>query len=133
MLLWLKYFPLKTHRLSITAEHGLESDQDELKQQLLGVPAEMIESQGAVSEGVADAMATGCRDRAGSDYALSVTGIAGPTGGTPDKPVGLVYLGLTRESGCQVTPHRFGEFLGRDEIRDRTCNTALNRLRLQLG
>lgn len=81
---------------------------------------------------VAEAMALGCRGRLGTDYAWSITGIAGPTGGTPAKPVGLVYIGLADATGCAVTEHRMGDFLTRDEIRDRTCKVALNRLRLNL-
>jgi len=118
---------------SVYFRDGVVTYADEAKTRLLGVPAELIERHGAVSAPVAEAMALGCRQRSRTDFAISVTGIAGPQGGTPDKPVGLVYIGLTRESGCEVTPHRFGEFLGRGEIRDRTCNTALNRLRLRLG
>ncbi|MBM3822052.1 MAG: competence/damage-inducible protein A [Verrucomicrobia bacterium] len=60
----------------------------------LGVPAALIESEGAVSEPVARAMAEGARARSGADFALSVTGIAGPSGGTPQKPVGTAYVGL---------------------------------------
>lgn len=105
---------------------------NEAKTRLLGVPAELIASHGAVSREVAEAMALGCRQRAGSDLAISITGIAGPEGGTADKPVGLVYIGLADATGCVVTEHRLGETTGRDEIRDRTCKAALNRLRLKL-
>jgi nicotinamide-nucleotide amidase len=70
--------------------------------------------------------------QSGADYAISITGIAGPTGGAADKPVGLVYIGLADEHGCSVTGHRMGDFLTREEIRDRTCKVALNRLRLKL-
>jgi nicotinamide-nucleotide amidase len=105
---------------------------NEAKVELLGVPQDLIAAHGAVSPEVAGAMATGCRQRAGTDYALSVTGIAGPTGGTPDKPVGLVYIGLADETGCDVTEHRLGDCLTREEVRDRTMKVALNRLRLLL-
>jgi len=111
---------------------GVVAYANEAKTRLLGVPAELIERHGAVSAPVVEAMALGCRQRSRTDFAISVTGIAGPQGSTSDKPVGSVYIGLADESGCQVTPHRFGEFLSRSEIRDRTCNTALNRLRLRL-
>lgn len=103
------------------------------KTRLLGVPAEFIERHGAVSEPVAKAMAEGCRRAAGADYAISVTGIAGPDGGTAEKPVGLVYIGLADAAGCEVTRHLFGQFLDRTDIRDRVAGTALNRLRLQLA
>jgi len=111
---------------------GLVTYSNEAKMGLLDVPGELIDQHGAVSEQVAHAMAVNCRAKSGSDYALSVTGIAGPTGGTPQKPVGLVYIGLADKDGCEVTEHRIGEFLSREDIRDRTHKTALNRLRLKL-
>lgn len=108
---------------------GYVTYSNESKIEMLGVPAALIESHGAVSEPVAQAMAEGCRQRAGSDYALSVTGIAGPTGGTADKPIGLVHFGLAERATCQVHTMRFGEHLDRGAVRDRTCSTALNLLR----
>lgn len=111
---------------------GVVTYANEAKIELLGVTEELIAGHGAVSAPVAEAMARGCRERAGTDYVLSVTGIAGPSGGTADKPVGLVYIGLADESGCQVTEHRLGDFLTREEVRDRTMKVALNRLRLRL-
>lgn len=71
---------------------GIVAYSDELKQRLLGVSAELLRDHGAVSAEVAAAMARGARERLGADVAVSVTGIAGPEGGTPEKPVGLVYL-----------------------------------------
>jgi nicotinamide-nucleotide amidase len=103
------------------------------KTRLLGVPPGLIEQHGAVSEPVARAMADGCRRAGGSDYAISVTGIAGPDGGTVEKPVGLVYIGLAGTAGCEVTRHLFGQFLDRTDIRERVACTALNRLRRQLA
>jgi nicotinamide-nucleotide amidase len=111
---------------------GVVTYSNEAKMHRLGVPAEMLARHGAVSPQVAEAMAVNVREQAGADFALSVTGIAGPTGGTPDKPVGLVYIGLADAAGCEVTGHRIGDFLTRDEIRDRTRKIALNRLRLRL-
>lgn len=102
------------------------------KTRLLEVPAGLIERHGAVSREVAEAMAVNCRRLSGTDFALSVTGIAGPTGGTADKPVGLVYIGLAEAGGCEVSEHRLGDFLTRAEIRDRTRKAAINRLRLRL-
>ncbi|MHC4442719.1 MAG: competence/damage-inducible protein A [Planctomycetota bacterium] len=111
---------------------GFITYSNQAKISLLDVPAELIARHGAVSRQVADAMAVNCRKISKSDYAISVTGIAGPTGGSPEKPVGLVYIGLADKHGCEVTEHRIGEFLDRQDIRDRAHKTALNRLRLKL-
>ncbi|UCG31916.1 MAG: nicotinamide-nucleotide amidohydrolase family protein, partial [Phycisphaerales bacterium] len=99
---------------------------------LLDVPPELIEAHGAVSAEVAGAMARGCRVRSGSNYALATTGVAGPTGGTAAKPVGLVYLALDRAQGTEVRELRVGEMLSRDSIRIRTCRSVLNLLRKRL-
>lgn len=111
---------------------GIACYSNEAKINLLNVPRELIERHGAVSAEVAESLAIRCRERAASDYTLSITGIAGPEGGTPEKPVGLVYIGLADAAGCEVSRHLFGEFRTRDEIRERSCTTALNRLRLRL-
>lgn len=111
---------------------GLVTYSDEAKTRLLDVPAELIAQHGAVSHQVAETMAANCRRISNADFAISVTGIAGPTGGTPDKPVGLVYIGLADAAGTKVTEHRFGDFLTREEIRDRTRKAAINHLRLRL-
>lgn len=111
---------------------GLVTYANESKVRLLNVPADLIRTRGAVSQEVAAVMASNARALAGSDYALSVTGIAGPTGGTSAKPVGLVYIGLADSAGANVTEHRLGETLTRNQVRDRTAKAALNRLRLRL-
>ncbi len=111
---------------------GLVTYSNEAKTRLLGVPAALITAQGAVSRPVAEAMAVGCRKLSGTDFAISVTGIAGPDGGTAEKPVGLVFIGLADASGCEVEELRMGSSLTRSEIRDRTRKAALNRLRLRL-
>jgi nicotinamide-nucleotide amidase len=106
---------------------------DAAKVDLLAVPADLVSKHGAVSEHVAGAMARGCRRAAGSDYAISITGIAGPTGGSPpEKPIGLVYIGLAHSTGVETLRVLCGDHLTRDEIRDRSCKTALNLLRLRL-
>jgi PncC family amidohydrolase len=102
---------------------GIVSYADEVKASILGVPRAMLEAHGAVSEQVADAMAAGCRRRLGVDLAISITGIAGPDGGSEAKPVGLVYLGLT--SGSGVDTRRF-QFPGdRREVRLAAATAAI--------
>lgn len=77
------------------------------KIQVLGVPAAVLEKEGAVSPECAQAMAQGARRLFGADLALAITGIAGPTGGTPGKPVGLVYLSLAHPRGVEVERREF--------------------------
>jgi len=100
------------------------------KTELLGVPVEMIQSAGAVSEQVAGAMAEGVRRRAKAAIGLATTGIAGPTGGSDEKPVGLVYVALATEAGTRV--ERLQLVGGRELIKDRAAKSALNLLRLHL-
>ncbi len=103
---------------------------NEAKCRLVGVAPELIEAHGAVSEEVARAMATGCKTASGASIAVSVTGIAGPSGGNPpEKPVGLVYLGLANETGVAVKRIHLGEHHDRGLIRDLACSAALNWLR----
>jgi nicotinamide-nucleotide amidase len=111
---------------------GVVTYANEAKHRLLDIPMELIETHGAVSPQVADAMATNCRRISGTDYALSATGIAGPTGGTPAKPVGLVYIALAAADETVVKELRCGESVSRSAIRDRTTKSALNLLRLRL-
>jgi nicotinamide-nucleotide amidase len=103
-----------------------------VKQTLLGVPAELLEQVGAVSDPVAEAMAEGVRRLTGSDWSLAVTGIAGPGGGSDEKPVGLVYIAVSGPDGCVSQPIRLGSSRGRDWIRMVSAGEALNRLRLRL-
>jgi nicotinamide-nucleotide amidase len=111
---------------------GVVTYANEAKTRLLDVPPELIEAHGAVSAEVAGAMVRGCRSRSGSDYALATTGVAGPTGGTAAKPVGLVYVALDRARGTEVRELRVGEMLGRDSVRIRACRSVLNLLRKRL-
>jgi nicotinamide-nucleotide amidase len=97
----------------------------------LGVPVDLIEKHGAVSEQVAQAMAQGARKRAGTTFAIGITGIAGPAGGSERKPVGLVYISIDSDNRCETK--RFIFFGGRDTIRLRAAQTALNMLRLKCG
>jgi nicotinamide-nucleotide amidase len=98
-----------------------------LKSLLLGVDPGLLEAHGAVSAEVAEAMARGARERFGADMALSITGIAGPEGGSAEKPVGLVYIGLAHVTGVEVTRN---QFIGRrQEVRYRATQAALTLLR----
>jgi len=111
---------------------GYVTYSNQAKSELLGVPARMIDQFGAVSEETARAMAMGCKARAAADYAVGITGIAGPTGGTAEKPVGLVYIALAGPNGTEARKLLFGEHLLRWQIRDRATKVALNMLRLAL-
>ena len=111
---------------------GAVTYSNELKTQMLGVDADLIKRLGAVSEPVAAAMAEGARQRLGTTYALSITGVAGPTGGTPDKPVGLVCFGLATPTGTQTREVRFASSHPREVVRSFASRTALNLLRLHL-
>lgn len=109
---------------------GAVTYSNEAKVQLLGVPQQLLEENGAVSPEVAMAMAQGVRTTSGSDLALAVTGIAGPTGGTPEKPVGTVYMAVADARGC-CSKHFL--FTGdRDQIRLITTFAALDWLRKEL-
>jgi PncC family amidohydrolase len=103
---------------------------DAAKVRALGVAPELLAAHGAVSRETAAAMAEGIRARSGSDLALAVTGIAGPGGGSAEKPVGLVYIALATAAGCDVRECRFSGC--REEIRILTAGTALDMLRRQL-
>ncbi len=96
----------------------------------LGVPADLIQRHGAVSAETAEAMAAGMRRSFGADVALSATGIAGPAGGSKEKPVGLVYIGIADASGTRS--ERVMAFGTREQIKVRAAKRALNILRLHL-
>jgi nicotinamide-nucleotide amidase len=103
---------------------------NEAKHRELNVPMEMIEKQGAVSVPVAQALAQGARRKAGTDYALSITGIAGPGGGTEQKPVGLVYIAVDNQDGTDTSRYVFS--FDRSSVRWRAAQTALDILRRKL-
>ncbi|NQT20717.1 MAG: competence/damage-inducible protein A [Planctomycetes bacterium] len=109
---------------------GAVTYSNEMKMDLLGVPEHLFDEAGAVSSEVAQAMAEGIRRRTGADYGISVTGIAGPTGGTAQKPVGLVYIGIADTKGTEVKELRLSGT--REHIRDRTAKQALNLVRLNV-
>jgi competence/damage-inducible protein CinA-like protein len=109
---------------------GAVTYSNEAKQNRLGVDPALIEAHGAVSEPVARAMAEGIRQKSGSDFGLAVTGIAGPTGGSPEKPVGLTFIAVTGAQGTRCEQFRFHQ----DRVRnkERAAQAALNLLRLYL-
>lgn len=111
---------------SAVLERGFVTYSNASKTQEVAVPADLIIEHGAVSAEVASAMAVGARKIANTNVGLSVTGIAGPTGGTPDKPVGLVFIALATESDVDVRRFVFqGE---RDEVRRQAVVKALSML-----
>ena len=112
---------------------GVIAYANSIKQGLLAVPEALLAAHGAVSDPVAMAMAEGVRHRTGSTWALAVTGIAGPGGGSAEKPVGLVHIALAGPQGTTSSPVRFGESRGRTWIQTLTVGEALNRLRLALA
>jgi nicotinamide-nucleotide amidase len=105
---------------------------NEVKVALLGVDPALIEEHTEVSEEVAMAMATGARERAQADFALSVTGYAGPDGGTEVNPVGTVYIGLADQHGVKARRFQFSGLGGRERIRSLAATTALDWLRRRL-
>lgn len=94
------------------------------KSSMIGVPARLIRDYGAVSAQVARAMANGARNRGQVDLAVSVTGVAGPQGGSDRKPVGLVYIACATHEGTCVIERRFGD-IGRDGVREASVLAAL--------
>jgi competence/damage-inducible protein CinA-like protein len=108
-------------------ERALVTYSNRSKVELLGVDPGLIEARGAVSEEVAAAMAAGARQAAGTDIAVAITGIAGPDGGTPDKPVGLVFIALEGAIGTRVRRLHFPG--SRDRVRHQACQAALEMMR----
>jgi nicotinamide-nucleotide amidase len=106
---------------------GFVTYSNAMKTAWLGVPEALLREQGAVSARVAAAMARGARERAGTALGLAVTGIAGPTGGTPQKPVGLVFLALATADGCWTRELRLG--MRRDLNRQVSAQLAMDLVR----
>ena len=111
---------------------GVVSYASAVKADVLRVPQALLSEHGAVSEPVARAMAEGVRALTGADYALSVTGVAGPDSDERGNPVGLVYIGLATPAGTTVRECRFGKRT-REHIRQQSANTAFDLLRRTLG
>lgn len=111
---------------SAVLDRGFVTYSNAAKSELLGVPAGMIADKGAVSEEVARAMAEGAIARSRADLAVSITGVAGPGGGTQTKPVGLVWFALARRGGpTRAVSRRFGD-VGRAKVRQLSVATALS-------
>jgi nicotinamide-nucleotide amidase len=113
-------------------DRGIVCYSNRAKIELLGLPESLIDAHGAVSEPVASAMAEGVRARSGVRVGIGVTGVAGPTGGTPDKPVGTVAIAAVVDDNARVRTFRF---IGpaREQIKFQATQAALNMLRLMLG
>jgi nicotinamide-nucleotide amidase len=112
---------------SAVVERGFVTYSNASKTDLLAVPADLIEAHGAVSEPVARAMARGALAGSGADLSVSVTGVAGPGGGTAEKPVGLVHFSAVGPNGEIHAMHRFGD-IGRDQVRLASVRVALGLL-----
>jgi nicotinamide-nucleotide amidase len=113
---------------SAVVERGFVTYSNEAKTELIGVPVDLIAAHGAVSEPVARAMAEGALAHSRADVALGITGVAGPTGGTAAKPVGLVHFGLARRGASTIhLERRYGD-LGRENVRRRAVEDALSLL-----
>jgi nicotinamide-nucleotide amidase len=129
---------LIAHRLirpagaSIYLDGGVVAYSNAAKSRWLGVPQDLLARHGAVSADAARAMAQGVRARAETDLALATTGIAGPSGGTPEKPIGLVFIALAHPEGTEVREMRYGTEPGRQGIQYLGSQTALDMLRLHL-
>jgi nicotinamide-nucleotide amidase len=110
-------------------ERGFVTYSNEAKEDLLGVPADLIHRHGAVSEQVARAMAEGALKHSLAQIAVAVTGIAGPGGGSAEKPVGLVYIAAAKLDGdTRTKEQRLGD-IGRSAVREKTVSEALGLLK----
>jgi nicotinamide-nucleotide amidase len=110
---------------------GVISYANELKQQLLGVRAETLAAHGAVSEPTVIEMADGARKTCGAEWAIAVSGVAGPDGGTPDKPVGTVFIAVTGDGVREV--RKLFWPAGREQVRQLAASAALHLLYKTLG
>ncbi|MFL0730303.1 MAG: competence/damage-inducible protein A [Prochlorococcus sp.] len=108
---------------------GVIAYSNAIKQSLLGVPAELLDRHGAVSDPVVRVMAEGARQRFGADWSVAVSGVAGPGGGTEAKPVGLVHLAVAGPYGCQTSQEHFAFRRGRLGIQQLSVVRSLDQLR----
>jgi nicotinamide-nucleotide amidase len=111
---------------------GVVAYANDVKASVLGVPPAILDAHGAVSAEAAEAMARGVRERLGADLGLSITGVAGPDGGSESKPVGLVYLALADADGVRVIRQDYGREPGREGVKYNASQAALNLLRRAL-
>ena len=110
-------------------DRGFITYSNAAKQQMLGVPADTLRDHGAVSQQTAEAMARGALSKAKADIVIAITGIAGPGGGTADKPVGLVHFAAAARSGALTHKElRYGD-LGRGRVREKSVLQALAMLK----
>ena len=117
---------------SDVVERGFVTYTDEAKQEMLGVSESLLKEHGAVSEEMARAMAEGALANSPADLAVAVTGVAGPTGGTAEKPVGLVHFAAARKGAETLSEHH--RFDGdRDAVRAQSVDAALKLLRCLVG
>jgi len=127
---------LVAHRLTQVSgsseyfDEGMITYSNQAKEERLGVPRDLLMQHGAVSREVAMAMAEGIRKAAGADYGVSTTGIAGPTGGSPEKPVGLTFIAVADANGTECARHVF--YHDRIFNKERAAQAALNLLRMRL-
>ena len=112
-------------------ERGVVVYSNRAKEELLGVPSEILRTHGAVSGPCAEAMVRGICERSGTVCGLSITGIAGPDGGTPSKPVGTVFIGLAVAGTVEARRFRFAG--GRAAVKWESSQMALDMLRRSLG
>ena len=114
---------------SDVVDRGFVTYSNEAKEEMLGVARDLLVAHGAVSEPVAAAMAQGALAHSNAQVSVAVTGIAGPGGGSAEKPVGLVYIAAMREGGTAVVErHLFGD-IGREQVRLATVEAALTLLK----
>jgi nicotinamide-nucleotide amidase len=127
---------LVAHRLALAPgvsqwlRGGIVAYNSQIKVEMLAVPQRLIDEHGVISAPVVEAMAVGCRTRFRTHLAVSTVGLAGPGGGTSEKPVGQVYVGLAWEGGVSSLP--FSWIGTRYEVQSRTASLALNQVRLHL-
>lgn len=113
-------------------ERGFVTYSNRAKEEVLGVPGDMIADYGAVSEAVARLMAEGALENSRANLAVAITGVAGPGGGTPMKPVGTVHIACARENKAVLHEACYFGDIGRNEVRMASLETALAMIRQQI-